>query len=97
MGGVLNCGCGERIIAASVQVHGVTLSFPPPGRHHTVLHAMSLDMGLDAIELGHPDAQGFLTSLGRHVDRIEAARIAKEAGQIEELNWPPELYSEDLW
>ena len=87
----------ERVIAASVQVEGVTLSSPPPGRHHTILNAMSLNMGMDAIELGSPDAQGFLTSKGRHVGRIEAAKIAIEAGQIESLNWPPNLYSEDLW
>lgn len=87
----------EQIVAASVSAGGITLSAERPGRHHTVLHAMHLALGLDAMELGIPEAQGFLTSEGRHVGRIEAAEIAIRAGQIEKLNWPPYLYSEDLW
>lgn len=41
--------------------------------------------------------QGFLTSLGRFVDRKEAAIIAIECGQIKELNWGSSLYSEDIF
>jgi hypothetical protein len=41
--------------------------------------------------------QGFVTDTGEFVDRIEAARIAIECGQIKELKWPPNLYSEDLY
>jgi hypothetical protein len=41
--------------------------------------------------------QGFYTSAGRFVDRVEAVEIAKAAGQITEPKWPPQLYSEDLW
>lgn len=40
---------------------------------------------------------GFVNELGEFVDRLTAARIALESGQIEKLNWPPELYSEDLY
>lgn len=42
--------------------------------------------------------QGFLTTKGRFVDRIEGARIALETGQIKALQWPEygELFSEDL-
>ena len=87
----------EKIVAAAIHTHGITLSAEKPGRHHTVLHAMSKQLGLDAMELGHPDAQGFLTSNGRYVDRIEGADIAIKSEQIDKLNWPPYLYSEDLW
>lgn len=41
--------------------------------------------------------QGFMTSLGRFVDREEAAKIAIECGQIKELNWGNSLYSEDIF
>jgi len=43
------------------------------------------------------DAQGFLLSDGRFCRRKAAAGIAIKAGQIDELKWPPDLYSEDLW
>lgn len=88
---------GETIVAAAVHAKGLTFSVPPPGRHHTILHAMSKDMGLDAMELGPPHAQGFLTSAGRFVGRREAAGIAVESGQIEFPRWGAELFSEDLW
>ena len=39
--------------------------------------------------------QGFYTSYGRFVDRKEALKIAKDAGQIELEN--ETLYSEDLY
>ena len=42
-----------------------------------------------------PDAQGFYTSLGRFVDREEAAKIAYNCGQIEQQCRI--LYSEDLY
>lgn len=42
--------------------------------------------------------QGFVTSSGRFVDREEAAKIALESGQIEELKYSKtKLFSEDLY
>lgn len=41
--------------------------------------------------------QGFLTSKNRFVDRYEGARIALESGQITELKYGKQLYSEDLY
>ena len=41
--------------------------------------------------------QGFMTSTGRFVDREEGARIAIEAGQVEEGNLRGCLFSEDLY
>lgn len=41
--------------------------------------------------------QGFYTSKGRFVDRREACKIAKEAGQIEVDDEKTVLYSEDLY
>ena len=41
--------------------------------------------------------QGFMTSLGRFVDRKEAAKIAIDCGQIEKLDYGEDLYSEDIF
>ena len=41
--------------------------------------------------------QGFFTSKGRFVDRLEACKIAKESGQIEIDDKKTVLYSEDLY
>jgi len=39
--------------------------------------------------------QGFVTSIGRFVDRAEGMRVAKAAGQVE--TEATDLYSEDLY
>jgi len=42
--------------------------------------------------------QGFLTSTGRFVDRVEALKIAKQANQlIRKTGSQDELYSDDLY
>lgn len=86
----------ERIVSVAINSGGIIWSLPSPARHHTVLRSMS-ELGIDAIKEGNPDAQGFLTSAGRYVGRREAAQIAVEAKQIKKCQWPPDLYSEDLW
>lgn len=83
----------ERIIAAALFNNGLTISMPPPARHHTLLNALD-DSTVERIL---PDDQGFLTSAGRFVGRREAARIAVTAEQTLEPKWGAELYSEDLW
>lgn len=46
----------------------------------------------------NPNHQGFLTSHGRFVSREIAANIAKNSGQIKELQFSSkELFSEDLY
>lgn len=45
----------------------------------------------------HESYQGFLTSTGRFVGRRKAAQIALHSGQIKELKFGSELYSEDLY
>ena len=50
-----------------------------------------------AAELSNCD-QGFMTDKGRFVDRLEACKIAKSAGQIINKTGPEDdLFSEDLW
>lgn len=76
----------------------MTVSAPPPARHHTLLHPC-FDL------LGHgtgPEDQGFTTSTGRYVDRTEGLKIAIAAGQADPANrrsgsGSSHLFSEDLW
>lgn len=85
----------ERIVAAAIYA-GAVISLPPPARHHTILHSMVMIMDIDAIKNGHN--QGFLTSAGRYVNRVEGWQIASDAGQIlRNTAGRPELYSEDMW
>lgn len=65
---------------------------------------LNVDMKMNYKEKdGHPrydiveHTQGFMTNLGRFVDRKEGARIALECGQITELLSGDELYSEDIF
>jgi hypothetical protein len=85
----------ERIIAAAIQ-YGGTISLPPPARHHTIIQTMDLEMGIEGIR-AEPQTQGFLTSTGRFVNRIEAYYLAFKSGQIISETKGPRLFSEDLW
>lgn len=74
----------------------MTVSAPPPARHHTLLHPL-VELGIRKV---HPDDQGFLTSTGRFVGREEALKIALASGQPM-IDHPARhqrlLFSEDLW
>lgn len=73
----------------------MTISAPPPARHHTLLHAFSAYNRKTMIKTTD---QGFLTSEGRFVGRDEAAKIAILAEQITKTKFQPNhLFSEDLW
>lgn len=86
----------ERIVAAAIQIEGVTISLPRPARHGTVLAAADWYLKTQPGQ----EVQGFLTSTGRFVNRIQARHIADIAGQKPGRSGGrdnPELYSEDLW
>lgn len=89
----------ERIVAAAIQVEGVTISLPLPARHAQVLHAAeALHMPEYHI---HSACQGFITSTGRFVNRVQAKQIAHIAKQPQlrpsEQRHDRDLFSEDLW
>lgn len=85
----------RKAIAAAVKTDdGLVHFFPPPCRHHHTLHALYKDNGPLIVARGE---QGFVMSDGTFAGREEAAKAALEAGQIDALKWPPNLYSEDLW
>lgn len=79
------------IVAAAAIIDGQVRALPAPARHHHVLHRYPLTEGHDHGE------QGFIDDQEGFVDRIKAAEIALLEKQIDKLNWPPNLYSEDLW
>lgn len=85
----------ERIVAAAMQYEGVTISLPQPARHGQVMHSAESFMTPEQIARG---CQGFLTSAGRFVNRVQARQIAYVAGQEPKSTGSDrDLYSEDLW
>lgn len=86
----------ETIVAAAVQYDGITFSLPRPARHGQVL--LCLQDILDDMQLAHA-CQGFLTSDGRFVNRVQAKHIAHRAGQkiVRDDPHPSEAFSEDFW
>lgn len=89
----------EKLIAAAVLTStGTIIAVAPPARHGDVIRHM-IHQGSDAQEI-HDAEQGFLTDAGRFVDRQEAYRIAKGAGQFirpEIDHVPGTLFSENLF
>ena len=56
------------------------------------MHPLAMTTKIRAVE------QGFLTSDGRFVDRVEGLAIALAAGQvITKHGNPNQLFSEDMW
>lgn len=92
----------ETIVAAAlcVQLPEVTpdienaamvFSKAAPARHHHLVHEVAALVGRPI----SPSEQGFITSTGRYVGRVEAMCIAEAAGQVKSDH--VQLFSEDLW
>ena len=88
----------ESIVAAAIQIEGVTISLPQPARHGEILFSCDSFIKNEVSRL-YNATQGFLTSTGRFVNRIQARQIAFLAGQNpgNSGGTSPELFSEDLW
>lgn len=87
----------EEIACAAIRYDDIgVLALPAPARHH---HIMWTRLFIDGVSSHPPKAnQGFLTTKGRFVDRVEGLALALQSGQIEEKQGNPnELYSEDMW
>jgi hypothetical protein len=84
----------EYIRAAALMIKDRVYSLPAPARHAHVMRWIVIAVGSEAVMRAD---QGFVTSTGRFVERVEAGEIAVACGQVEKLNWPDNLYSEDLW
>lgn len=88
---------GEAIAGAAVLLDsGGMVSLPPPARHH---HCMQWACAIGQLEPIGPDEQGFVTSMGRYIGRLEALKIAIAAGQLlgKPLTPMHGLFSEDVW
>lgn len=86
----------EMIIRAAIRYKDRVWSTTPPNRHHHVIQKM-IGAGLPSESCVLPN-QGFLTSTGRFVNRSEAAKIARSAGQLWRTPTPEwMLSSEDVW
>ena len=90
----------ERIEQAAILLDGTIHTLPRPARHGDVMAMHGAVNRRWALADGE---QGFTTSEGRFVERDEAYRIAKAAGQIiarqdGHINTNGgDLFSEDLW
>lgn len=81
------------IVAAAIKQDDIVYALPAPARHHDVIAHM-IGKGVEPPVRGN---QGFIDHEIGFVDRFEGCQIAVIAGQIKEPQWPPQLYSEDLW
>lgn len=94
----------ERIEAAAIKYGELVCAVERPGRHHNVFWEMDR---LKVPHLSDPGIQGFVTSSGRFVGRIEARKIAEASGQLikscVDADGGPftreheQLFSEDVW
>lgn len=94
----------EKILMSACCFHYTWIAcVSRPGRHH---HLFSVREFAGLNTRHDVDIQGFMTSYGRFVNRIEGWKIAEKAGQIlpESLkarsgsaSVRPELFSEDVW
>lgn len=81
------------IIAAAIRIGDVVAWVPRPGRHHNIVNTL----GRLRPEAEHQMIQGFIDHRYHFMDRMAAGEHAINTGQIPELHWPPNLYTEDLW
>ena len=83
----------EKIIAAAIMMNEYfTAMVPNPGRHADVIH----ELAKAGLKIPIKGAQGFITSTGRFVNRLDAKEVAIKAGQVTQTEFD-ELYSEDVW
>ena len=84
----------ERIVAAAIEIDGLTISLLPPARHGECLRLMAA-MFPAATE---PERQGFVTSRQRFVGREEGKLIARRAGHLlPTYSSIQHLFAEDVW
>lgn len=84
----------ETIVAAALKIDGTIITCPPPARHGDLIRLYA--KGREGRRVVQPAEQGFITSAGCFVDRLEAMQVAVASGQLQiaPREW---LASEDLW
>lgn len=88
----------KKIICAAVKTSdGLVHSLPKPNRHADIVYLLDKTKRYSEKIIIAEGEQGFITNDGEFVNRIEAGRLAMISGQVDELEFPPQLFSEDLW
>lgn len=78
------------IVAAAIKYDGKIFS----GKRHNDVFAKLIELGYKRPIVG---VQGFVDEDGKFYTREEAAKDVIESGQLKKIEWPPLLYSEDLY
>ncbi len=93
-----------KIVGVACRYGQLILAMPKPNRHHNIFkeYATQFEKYLPMSRSvgGDYEEQGFITSEGEFVDRIEAMIIALKADQLllKNPNYKDDrLFSEDLW
>lgn len=84
----------ERIERAALKIGETVYDLPRPARHSDVYRSVRF-LGADVV-YGDGSFEGFVTSAGRFVERVEATMIARAAGQAR-LAPGQLLQTVDLW
>jgi len=86
-------GKQERILGSAIKHKGEVFLGK---RHSDCIKAIVSERDVKKVNGDSP--QGFFTTHGRFVDRVEGAKVALRARQISGLKFSKtELFSEDLW
>lgn len=79
-------------------------SLPKPNRHSDLISLINSRIDEDfngdwdsARQWIANASQGFYIEDGRFIDRMTGAILVTLSGHVDNLKWPPLLYSEDLW
>lgn len=88
----------EKIMAVAIKLPcGLIFGASRPFRHHHLIRCIG-ELYLNNEVASFVADQGFITTHGRYVHRIEARNIAEETGQmLPHVLKHTELYSENLW
>lgn len=81
------------ITAAAILYNKRIVSLPPPHRHPHLIWLLA-DEGNPTPIKGE---QGFIDDEDNFLNRIDAGKHALSCGQLDKLNWAPQLFTEDLW
>lgn len=93
----------EKVMAVSnkVWVDGsaqVFVGYPKARHHHLIVLMVEVFGDKYEPKFASPYNQGFMTSHGRIVDRVQARKIAEAQNQLLEAAYKHrELFSEDIW
>lgn len=86
----------EFVSAPAILYKGNVYAILPPAKHQHILWDICDRYGVDRLTDEYD--VGFLTNQARFVNRIEAAKIARDSGQIRVSKiYTPRLLCEDLW